>query len=69
MIEPAKYPKNKIFSKKINKTIGMCEIPKGTKTECNYGPLGIKKNILSGNWNYDFKKYRKDIFYDKTLNI
>ena len=41
------------------------------KTEWNKGPLRIlkKMKLLSENWNYDFKKDRKNIFYDKILNF
>ena len=45
--------------------------PKGTKTEWNSEPLKILKKlkVLSGNWTYDFKKDRKNIFYDKILKF
>ena len=45
--------------------------PKGTKTEWNSEPLKILKKlkVLSGNWTYDFKKDRNNIFYDKILNF
>ena len=45
--------------------------PKGTKTEWNSEPLKILKKlkVLSGNWTYDFKKDRKNIFYDKVLKF
>ena len=44
---------------------------KGTKTEWNSEPLKILKilKVLSGNWTYDFKKDRKNIFYDKILKF
>ena len=45
--------------------------PKGTKTEWNSEPLKILKKlkVLSRNWTYDFKKDRKNIFYDKILKF
>ena len=50
---------------------GMCQNPKGTKTERNSEPLKILKKlkVLSVNWTYDFKKNRKNIFYDKILEF
>ena len=46
-------------------------MPKGTKTEWNSEPLKILKKfkVLSRNWTYDFKKDRKNIFYDKILKF
>ena len=56
-------------SKKIPETLEYT--PKGTKTEWNSEPLKILKKlkVLSRNWTYDFKKDRKNIFYDKILKF
>ena len=55
----------------FNATKKSIEGPKGTKTEWNSEPLKILKKlkVLSGNWTYDFKKDRKNIFYDKILKF
>ena len=42
--------------------------PKGTKTEWNIGPLTILKKLNFCPETYDFKKDRKNIFYDEILN-
>ena len=69
---PYRFPPLKMSSgPSCDEVLSKSNRPKGTKTEWNSEPLKILKKlkVLSGNWTYDFKKDRKNIFYDKILKF